>query len=441
MDQQHPEHPADRNGSDIKNDNGGDLGPGKPGPKDRLRSRMRRLMRRPLALLALAVLSACLLAGIAFLALYPAPPAPETALHEGPVRQEAVPPGYIYEERQATGIQEQERQADYAILEALADHGIPSSALNLLDVRTIRDNGDEYHYQKLRIHLQGDRPDGEQAFLASLRARLAGRAPEAMLAAAEEPTGEHAFTVTLGGHVTHRLLLDLAPIPVPEPEHPKGPLLAIVIDDMGEDLGFAKGLAAMKLPICFSVWPNSSHHQAVAALAKAAGRELLVHLPMQPRGYPKVDPGKDPLLVTMTDQQIRDTVRSNLAKIPGAVGVNNHMGSQFTAYRKGMRVALKEIQGSGLYFLDSLTTGSSVGESVAHELGLECYVRDVFLDNVRDVDAILHQMHRAERIARLRGKAIAIGHPHPETLEALRRWAASRDASITVVPVHALPRS
>ena len=417
--------------SEHSNDNGGDLGPGKPGPKDRLLS----LLRRPLALLTLAVLSACLLAGIAFLALYPpAPPVPETTQHEGPVRQEAVPPGYVYEERQAAGIQEEVRQTDYAVMEALGDHGIPSSDLNLLDVRTIRDNGGEYHYQKLRIHLPERTADGEKGFLDSLRSRLAARVPEAVLAEVQEPTGERAFTVTLEGHVTHRLLLDIAPVAPPEPAHPKGPLLAIVIDDMGEDMSFAKGLAAMKLPICFSVWPNSSHHQAVAELAKAAGRELLVHLPMQPQGYPKVNPGKDPLLVAMTDDQIRKAVRRNLALVPGAVGVNNHMGSQFTAYRKGMRVALEEFRSAGLYFLDSLTSGSSVGASVARDLGLECHVRDVFLDNVRDVDAILHQIHRAERIAKLRGKAIAIGHPHPETLEALRRWAASRDASITVVP-------
>jgi len=103
-----------------------------------------------------------------------------------------------------------------------------------------------------------------------------------------------------------------------------------------------------------------------------------------------------------------------------------------------MRVALKEFKRLGLFFLDSMTTPNSVGRSVARSISIPFYKRNVFLDNVKDVSAIVHQLRKAERLALSRGHAIAIGHPHPATLAALRQWATHRSKRVSVIPISKL---
>ena len=103
-----------------------------------------------------------------------------------------------------------------------------------------------------------------------------------------------------------------------------------------------------------------------------------------------------------------------------------------------MRVALQAMQDKGLFFLDSRTTAKSVGEEESRRLGLRHYHRDVFLDNEQNAKAILLQLRRAEGLAKSHGQAIAIGHPHPETMKALRLWLKDRDASVSIVPLTSL---
>lgn len=153
---------------------------------------------------------------------------------------------------------------------------------------------------------------------------------------------------------THRLLLtpeeeappppEDKPKPTPPPAKAGKARVAIVIDDMGEDPAIARDLAGLKIPVAFSIWPDASHHEGVLKIAKAAGREVLIHLPMEPKGYPKVNPGPHPLLLSMQADQVRATVTRALERVPGAIGVNNHMGSAYTEWRTGMRVALEVLQ-------------------------------------------------------------------------------------------------
>lgn len=150
---------------------------------------------------------------------------------------------------------------------------------------------------------------------------------------------------------------------------------------------------------------------------------MIVHFPMEPMGYPKVKPGDDALFVDMNAADIKNQIAKNLKIISEAIGVNNHMGSRFTANRPAMKVALEEFKKNGLFFLDSLTSTKSVGRSVAKSVGIPFYERDIFLDNVKDVTAITHQLKKSERVAMKKGYAIAIGHPYKETLMALRQWS------------------
>ena len=145
----------------------------------------------------------------------------------------------------------------------------------------------------------------------------------------------------------------------------------------------------------------------------------MVHLPMEPKGYPQRRLEKNGLLLSLSDDQIDRQVRQYLELVPHAAGANNHMGSRFTEDSAKMLPVLQVLKQKRFYFLDSKTTPLSVGYSLAHEVGIKSAFRNVFLDNVQEVGAIRTQLQQAAQIARKRGYAIAICHPHKATIEAL----------------------
>ena len=125
--------------------------------------------------------------------------------------------------------------------------------------------------------------------------------------------------------------------------------------------------------------------------------------------------------MSLSDQEIDRQVRRYLQLVPHAAGANNHMGSRFTEDSAKMLPVMQVLKQKRLYFLDSKTTPLSVGSSLAQEVGLKNVSRNVFLDNVQEVEAIRAQLEQAARIARKRGFAVAICHPHQATIEALVR--------------------
>lgn len=263
---------------------------------------------------------------------------------------------------------------------------------------------------------------------------LAALVPAAKL---HRVNAEH-WDIAIDGVATHRLRLPAEP-KAEEPAKPGKARLAIVIDDMGEDVALAKQLAGLGAPVAFSIWPDSGHREEVLKIAKANGREILIHLPMQPKGYPKVAPGPHALLVGMTADDIREGVHRAVKRVHGAIGLNNHMGSEFTEDAYAMRAALAAMKQDGLFFLDSRTSPASVAAVEAKKMGLRTHQRDVFLDNELSVPAIVKQLKKAEAVAWERGHAIAIGHPHKETVAALRQWLKDKDGSVQVVTVTSLP--
>ncbi|HEY5513390.1 MAG TPA: divergent polysaccharide deacetylase family protein [Geomonas sp.] len=207
------------------------------------------------------------------------------------------------------------------------------------------------------------------------------------------------------------------------PVHPRaaGPgSLAIIIDDMGASMQELQALLSIKLPLTFSVIPSLARAKGVAGAAHAAGAEVMVHLPMEPQGYPKQPMEKIGLLLSMDDDEIEKRVSGYFGFVPYAVGANNHMGSRFTESAEKMEVVLRVLKGKGIFFVDSRTSPASVGYRTARELGLRCGTRQVFLDNVQDEAAIGKQLLQAAAIARKSGSAIAICHPHPATIRALK---------------------
>lgn len=199
---------------------------------------------------------------------------------------------------------------------------------------------------------------------------------------------------------------------------PNGPRLAIIIDDCGQWPVTERGFISLPVALTLSVLPHVRYGSEIAHDAQAAGKGVMLHLPMEP--VSGIDPGPGRITTSMDDAAITTQVRDDIASVPLATGVNNHEGSRATADDRVMRAVSEVLAADHLFFIDSLTTGSSVAGRDAHAAGIATASRDVFLDNVADVDATEAQLRRAVQVAKAHGSAIAIGHPRPTTLTAVR---------------------
>jgi len=210
------------------------------------------------------------------------------------------------------------------------------------------------------------------------------------------------------------------PQPAPRPSPPPA-RLAIVIDDVGYDMRPLRDILDIDAPVSLAVIPHQRHSRRAAELAHERGLEVLVHLPMEPVAYPRRDPGEGAVLSRMDAEEMRRTVNEALQAVPHARGLNNHMGSRLTASPEAMRILMRAIGERRLYFLDSRTAPDTVALEAARAARVPCLKRDVFLDARREPAYIASQLQLAAEHALRRGRAVAIGHPHPETLEVLRR--------------------
>jgi len=224
-----------------------------------------------------------------------------------------------------------------------------------------------------------------------------------------------------------------------KPEIPPKGRVAIVIDDLGERRKIAMDFLNLNVPLSFSVFPFARHSREFAREATRRGRDVLLHLPLEPKGYPEQDPGKGGLLTTMGRKELVSQLEKDLSAVPYVKGVNNHMGSKFTEDPELMRLVLEDVRRKGLFFLDSRTTAKSVGYSVARQLGLRTGRRNVFLDNEKDVERIKARISELIELSMKNGGAIGIGHPYPETLEAIRQSLPSiKENGVRLVPVSSL---
>jgi uncharacterized protein len=212
---------------------------------------------------------------------------------------------------------------------------------------------------------------------------------------------------------------------VPAVKPPVNPVatgtVAIIIDDMGASVSEVQELMAIGIPVTFSVIPGLGRAREVAEAAHNRGYQVMLHVPMEPHGYPQQRLESNGLLVAHDDHEIKQRVASYFRLVPHAIGANNHMGSRFTEDREKMRLVLGMLQQKGLFFVDSMTTPKSSGLSVARDLGLPAAARTApFIDNSNDVGAIKIQLRTLAKIAGKRGSAIGICHPHRATIRALQ---------------------
>jgi uncharacterized protein len=226
------------------------------------------------------------------------------------------------------------------------------------------------------------------------------------------------------------------------PAAPAGerPLVAVVIDDLGLDRRRTAEVMRLPGPLTLSFMTYAQDLPEQSEAGRRAGDELLLHVPMEPLDR-RENPGPHALTIAMSQDEILAQLRWGLDRYSGFIGINNHMGSRFTADARGMSVVMAELRRRGLIFLDSKTTAASAGIREAAADGVPHAARDVFLDDDLAPAAIDRQLALVEKVARHNGSAIAIGHGHDPTIAALRAWLPTlREKGFALLPLSAIVR-
>ena len=224
---------------------------------------------------------------------------------------------------------------------------------------------------------------------------------------------------------------------------PKMPLpikqVAIIIDDIGYDLGPVRELLKIDADITFAILPLCSHSREAAEMLHKANKETLLHLPMEPSSYPKEKPGNGALFTDMNSEELIFQLEKNLASVPYVSGVNNHMGSKLMADEDKLVIIFNNLKKKKMFFIDSRTTVKTKASAASEKVNIQMASRKVFLDNNRDYNEIYKILMDATQNSSDVSPVIIIGHPHPETIRAIKDASrVLREKGILVVPVSKL---
>jgi len=199
------------------------------------------------------------------------------------------------------------------------------------------------------------------------------------------------------------------------------PRIAIIIDDLGYALSLGRRVTELPGPVACAVLPATPRGEALAIAANAAGKEVLLHLPLEAlREKKPQEPGR--ISLDMSRGEFARTFAEDMQSVPFAIGVNSHRGSLLTQHPGHMSWLMEEITAHGnLFFVDSFTTHQSIALRLALESGVPAVRRDVFLDPDESPETVAREFERLKKLARQRGMAVAIGHPYIATIELLER--------------------
>ena len=216
--------------------------------------------------------------------------------------------------------------------------------------------------------------------------------------------------------------------------HEELPRVAIIIDDLGYHEQVGDELINFPLELTYSFLPFAPFTREQESAAFYSGKTVLLHLPLEPKD-PHWDPGPGTLFLADSPQLQKEKFDQDLAAVPHAVGVNNHMGSSYTEDRMVMRRLIQLIGDNSLFFVDSFTTAASVGQQIAQEAGIKTARRHIFLDNEMDQVKICEQLGILVDLAEKQGQAIGIGHPHQVTADALHRCTEQYSSRVQYVSI------
>lgn len=215
------------------------------------------------------------------------------------------------------------------------------------------------------------------------------------------------------------------------------PKLAIVIDDIGNSKELGEEVLALK-NVTIAIIPELKYSLYFANKGNELGKDILVHAPMEPKSKDKYSNESKLLRTDMSDDEVRSLTLNFIKSIPFAKGVNNHMGSKFTENKEKIEVFLKVLKEKNMFFLDSRTSSDSVAFKSSIDFGLRSYKRDVFLDHEISEEKISQQLDNAIAEAHKNGYAVAIGHPHQETINVLKGRYNEITKSVEIVPISKL---
>jgi polysaccharide deacetylase 2 family uncharacterized protein YibQ len=243
--------------------------------------------------------------------------------------------------------------------------------------------------------------------------------------------------IKVQNRMTHQLTFLYA-----KPSLPKiavRPKVAIVIDDLGDEHEMSQEILPWNVPLTLSILPFTPYSTVLAQQAHQRGKEVILHLPMEPHGYPQTKPGEGVLLQEMGEEKLLRQLSRNLEAVPHIKGVSNHMGSRLMEDPGKLRIIMKELKRRGLFFLDSRTTPQTMGLQIAESIGVRAAERSLFLDHSQDPEEIKRQLEKLAQLSLETGKAIGIGHPHPSTLKSLKEMIPRmKEKGIEIVPLSSI---
>jgi polysaccharide deacetylase 2 family uncharacterized protein YibQ len=226
----------------------------------------------------------------------------------------------------------------------------------------------------------------------------------------------------------------------PSPSRTGGrPKIAIVIDDLGEDDHVSRELLHFDFPLTFSILPFATHSKPLAIEAPRKRKEVILHLPMEPHGYPKVNPGEGALLEEMSNERLLRQLSRDIESVPNIKGVSNHMGSRLMEDSEKLKIIFSELKRRGLFFLDSRTTPQTLGLQTARLIGVKATERTLFIDPSPGDEKMKERLDQLMHFSLSTGIAIGIGHPYPATIKSLRELVQKiKEKGIEIVPLSEL---
>jgi polysaccharide deacetylase 2 family uncharacterized protein YibQ len=199
------------------------------------------------------------------------------------------------------------------------------------------------------------------------------------------------------------------------------PRIAIIIDDLGYALALGQRVTELPGPVACAVLPATPRGKALAEAANAAGKEVLLHLPLEALSEKApLEPGR--ISLDMSRGEFARVFAEDMQSVPHAIGINSHRGSLLTQHPGHMSWLMEEINArENLFFVDSYTTHHSIALKLAYESGVPAVKRDVFLDPDESPETVAREFERLKKMARRNGLAVGIGHPYIATIELLER--------------------
>jgi len=199
------------------------------------------------------------------------------------------------------------------------------------------------------------------------------------------------------------------------------PKVAIILDDVGKDRQVVNKLIALPYPITFSIIPRSSYACEISEDIWGAGKEVMLHMPMEADKAELITAYNVKLTLKMSQQQIINELERGLEEVQFVSGVNNHMGSAFTRDKDSMTTVFQYLAKKKLFFVDSKTNNKNPTKRLANEFNVPFAARDIFLDIDPDPEAVRNQFYKLIEVAKQKGKAVAIGHiQRPTTIVVLQ---------------------